>query len=113
MNEAAEVPKKKTPQPGTVARREYNREAKQRSRAGLSHTKLERQSEWEATMDGVRQRYEARRPAVPPPPDVGWWIGKSTKELLARLSETNPALVDSLFKNRRPTLEPEEVNNAT
>jgi hypothetical protein len=42
---------------------------------------------------------------------LGWWIDKSSAEILARISETNPASVDSLFKNRKPTLEPQEVSD--
>jgi hypothetical protein len=61
-------------------------------------------------MEGVRQRHEAQRPLTPQPPIRGWWIGLSSKQILARLSETNPQLVDSLFKNRQPVLEP-EVND--
>jgi hypothetical protein len=48
---------------------------------------------------------------APRPDTSGWWIGLSSKGILARLSETNPTMVESLFKNRQPTLEPEEVDN--
>ena len=61
-------------------------------------------------MEFLKIRPAETTPSTDTNPISPWWMGLSSKEILARLSETNPTLVESLFKNRQPTLEP-EVND--
>ena len=88
-------------------RREW-RERQQRSRKRRA-ANTPRTPEWRDIIDGIKQRYEAQRPAVPPPRQVGWWIGKSTSEIKERLIRENPQLAKFFEKKKPEGLTPEET----